>query len=325
MPSRQARTQPVFASSRSRPAIGRRVLLGVVVLVAATSAAVWWTGTGSSRARPGATVFVVDGRPVRSLEIRAFLRPDGSLDRGRLVAATRATLPRAVLRRSRNADLLSRLDVDAAIGAVRTIGPRGGRVHIPSRPLAATVRAPVIAQRLRNDCEATALQILLATTGLKDDQLRLQAKLPRSGPLDPRGADGAWVWGDPDQGFVGRPDGGGRAGGFGVYPGPVARLARKLGRPLRTVREAPAVYEHLLAGRAVMTWVGLENGPYSTWTTPAGRRITVNLNEHTVVLVGLRRDGMLQVVNPLTGTRELWSKRTFETMWNRLGRRALSA
>lgn len=115
------------------------------------------------------------------------------------------------------------------------------------------------------------------------------------------------MWGDPDEGYVGRADGTGPVGGFAVYPRPVARAARRYGVRLDDLTGAAprAIYDRLLAGRAVLAWVGLADGPYGSWQTPAGRRVRVNFNEHTVVLTGVRSDGSLQVVNVLHGTREI--------------------
>jgi hypothetical protein len=39
---------------------------------------------------------------------------------------------------------------------------------------------------LHNDYEATSLSILLAAAGIRAGQLELQARLSRSGPLDPQ-------------------------------------------------------------------------------------------------------------------------------------------
>lgn len=90
-------------------------------------------------------------------------------------------------------------------------------------------------------------------------------------------------------------------------------------------RRPAAVYAALLSGRALMAWVGLSDGPYGKWRSPQGRDIKVNFGEHTVVLYGLRRDGRVEVYNPLQGTREVWTRTEFEVMWQRLGRRALAA
>lgn len=148
----------------------------------------------------------------------------------------------------------------------------------------------------------------------------------RSGPPDPITTGASTVWGDPDRGFVGRVDGGGTAGGFGVYPRPVVAAARRLRVKLTNLTGAApeAIYRRLLSGRAVIAWVGLGDGPYDTWQTPAGKTITVNLNEHTVVLRGINQDGTISVSNPLHGTAETWSRQQFEAMWQLLGRRALT-
>ena len=78
----------------------------------------------------------------------------------------------------------------------------------------------------------------------------------------------------------------------------------------------------MLAGHPVLAWVGLAAGPYLSWLTPSGRKVTVNLNEHAVTLVGAGR-GYILVNNPLTGRRERWSDELFSYRWKLLGRRAL--
>jgi uncharacterized protein YvpB len=220
-----------------------------------------------------------------------------------------------------------RLDRSAAVRRALALGADGGTVAVARQPIASLISAPVVRQAQRNICEAAALEILLATTGVEADQLRLQARFPRSGSPDPQESPTGRVWGDPELGYVGRPDGGGSAGGFGVYPGPVRSVAREYGRRLDDLTGAAPrhVYRRLLQGRAVMAWVGLSEGPYGEWSSPSGRRVRVNFGEHTVVLTGVRPDGQLRVVNPLEGTRETWTEQKFESMWALLDRRALAA
>jgi uncharacterized protein YvpB len=185
---------------------------------------------------------------------------------------------------------------------------------------------PLVKQLLRNNCETAALSMLVAARGVHVSQLELQRRLPRSGPLDPIVEPGHELplWGDPDQGFVGRAAGGGKAGGFGVYQGPIRRLALEYGVGLDDLsRHPPAdLYRRLAAARPVMAWVGLTEGPYRRWRTPSGDEISVNFGEHTVVLTGLRGSAV-EVNDPLTGTREIWSRALFEQRWRLLGRRAL--
>lgn len=184
---------------------------------------------------------------------------------------------------------------------------------------------PVIRQVYRNNCETAALSMLLASVAVRVDQRQLQRTLRRSGPLDPRTAsDGTVTWGDPDVGFVGRVRGGGIAGGFGVYPGPILQLAARYGVQLTDMSRRPVaqLLARLGAGRPVMTWIGLSQGPYRRWVSPAGKPIVVNFGEHVVVLVRLTPDGIV-LNDPLTGSRKTWPVEEFKARWKLLGRRAL--
>lgn len=195
----------------------------------------------------------------------------------------------------------------------------------PSARARETVQLPIVKQARRNNCETAALSMLLAARGVHVNQLVLQGELPHSGPLDPlETADGSLSWGDPDQGFVGRVAGGGTRGGYGVYTAPIKALAARHGVVLTTLnRRAPSVlYKQLAAGRPVMVWVGLSNGPYLRWRSPEGKIIVGNFGEHTVVLTGISEEN-LAVNDPLTGRRVVWSRSVFEMMWARLGSRAL--
>jgi uncharacterized protein YvpB len=266
------------------------------------------------------------GMATRRYALSDYVRT-GTLDRDVLASAVagdvRAT---KTVQRGRATVTLAR-DIQGALRRVRRVETGGGVVRVSSRSVAAQVPAPVIGQVLRNDCEAAALSILLATQGVKVGQLALQAAFPRSGPPDPvTGPDGT-RWGDPSRGYVGRADGGGEAGGFGVYPGPVAAVAeRRGGTALDDLTGKPTaeVYRRLRAGKAVMAWVGLSDGPYGSWTAPSGRPVRVNFGEHTVVLHGITRSGGLLVSNPLDGTRVTWTQAEFELLYDRLGHRALA-
>jgi len=208
----------------------------------------------------------------------------------------------------------------------RALAAHEARVYLPAVPLRTTIALRPTRQVLHNNCESTALSMLLAAAGVRAGQLELQAHLPQSGPLDPEPVAGTRLlrWGDPERGFVGRPAGGGTEGGFGVYEPPIRALAARYGvRLLDLHGRSLAVLRHaVLAGHPVLAWVGLAAGPFLTWLTPSGRRITVNLNEHAIVLVGAG-PGYVLVNNPLTGRRERWSDQLFSYRWKLLGRRAL--
>lgn len=208
----------------------------------------------------------------------------------------------------------------------RAVAAGGGDVKVPWIPLASTIGIPVIKQTLQDDCEATALSMLLRFAGKRVDQLTLQRQIAHSRPLDPEIGPEGEVWGDPSAGFVGRADGGGPAGGFGVYQGPIAALARKHGLdPHELTGKSPkAIYASLLAGRPVMVWVGLSEGPYATWHSRSGALVRVNYGEHAVLLTGVDAESVT-VNDPLSGERLTWPKGEFEAMWELLGRRALAA
>lgn len=308
----------------------RRLIALAVLLVAAVGAIALGARVGSS-ATPSAPV----PPPAKVIEIYAGQRllmqvkvpPHAPPDRGKLRLALDARLSRGTVASRGNARINYVYDVEATFRRALMLGAGGGRIEAVRQPRSSKIIAPVVRQFERNTCEAAALHILLATTGLRVSQQRLQAAFPRSGPLDPVGSGSERTWGDPDRGYVGRPDGGGTAGGFGIYPGPVAATARRYGRRLDDLTgSAPArIYARLRAGRAVMAWIGLSDGPYATWRSPQGTPIKVNFGEHTIVLTGINGNGDLRVVNPLNGTLESWSRPRFEAAWQLLDHRALGA
>jgi uncharacterized protein YvpB len=288
--------------------------LVLVLLVAAVVAGCGSGGsqTGAHRASPRPLAVYADGIRV------AVIKPGRS----------RLSLPRWLVVRRGRARLTVAVPVRGARQAVRRArAAHQARVALPLVPVSSTIAIRPVRQLLHNDCEATSLSMLLAAAGVRAGQLELQARLPRSGPLDPEPVDGSTLfrWGDPERGFVGRPAGGGTEGGFGVYEPPIRALAARYGVQLVDLhrRSLAAVRAVVLDGHPVLAWVGLAPGPYLSWLTPSGHAITVNLNEHAVVLVGAG-PGYVLVDNPLSGRRERWSDAFFSVRWQRLGRRALA-
>lgn len=239
----------------------------------------------------------------------------------------RITLPRTLeLRRGRARLSLAIPRRRARRDVRRALAAHERRVDLRVVAVRTSIALRAIRQVLHNDCESTALSMLLAAAGVQVGQLRLQARLPRSGPLDPEpGSDGGlFHWGDPERGFVGRAAGGGTEGGFGVYEPPIRALAARYRVHLLDLRgrSVAALRDAVLAGHPVLAWVGLAAGPHLSWLTPSGHEITVNLDEHAIVLVGAG-PGYVLVNNPLTGERERWSEALFNYRWKLLGRRAL--
>lgn len=318
-------------SAPAAPVARRRRLVAATLLIVAVAAA--WTvlnddGSGSEGDREDATGLLIvedGGKRLAEVSVDRYRR-QGQLDRLALSRALKQRLGgRRTVRRG-GATIVIHYDVAGTAARAAQLGLDGGRVDAVRRVLSAKIDAPILRQAQRNTCESAALEILLATKGVRVDQAVLQSEIPRSGPLDPQETGGGRVWGDPERGYVGRPDGGGTAGGFGVFQKPVAEVASRHDVRLDdlTGEDPSTIYERLRAGRAVMTWVGLSDGPYGEWHSPEGRRVRVNFGEHTVVLTGIDADGSLRVSNPLEGTDERWTPETFELMWERLDRRALA-
>jgi len=180
------------------------------------------------------------------------------------------------------------------------------------------IRLPRIRQVWRDNCETAALSMLLGGT---PDQRTLQARLPVSAPLNPRSTSRGLVWGDPDQGFVGNA----RGGGYGVYEGPLLRLARKVGANLTNLSGLPFVQlaNTLRSGRPVLSWVTLGPSSSRTWWTTRGHLVRADAAEHAVVLVGWKI-GYVVYIDPWDGTRKVEDLPEFAARWRLLGQRAIT-
>lgn len=318
---REPYTLHVGAFGRSDPTrTRRRVAVGLLTFVAALAftvgviAAAGPEGDASSPAGP-VELIGAEGSTLATLQT------------AEVTGFTRARTPLPIARRRTvedgSATVTYRLDEAELRRRLMTAGAQN--VAVPERAVASRISTPVVQQQFQNNCETAALSMLLASRGRPRDQVSLQREVRQDGPLDPRtGAEGEMVWGDPEVGYVGRVDGGGTAGGFGVYEQPILALARRWTDPVDlSGQPASAIYDQLLEGRAVLAWIGLQDGPYETWSTPNGGEVTVNYGEHTVLLVGIQGDRLL-VNDPLDGQRKWWTKEEFELMYERLDRRAIS-
>lgn len=310
--ARDAWSAVITSLSRLRPSVSR---IGKLALVAA-AACVLLAGCASG----GATT----PPPPAKVVVFAAGKRLGSVTQGK---RWRLLLPARLGVRRGRARLVVAVPVARSRRDIRrALAQRQGRIDLPVRYVSSSIAVAPVLQVLHNDCEATALSMILAAAGRTVGQLTLQRQLPQSGPLDPVAVPGSSLfrWGDPERGFVGRADGGGTEGGFGVYEPPVKALAARHGVHLLDLRGhgIGAVRAALLAGHPVLAWVGLANGPFLSWITPSGKKITVNLDEHAVALVGAG-PGYVLVNNPLTGVTERWSESLFSYRWQLLGRRAL--
>jgi uncharacterized protein YvpB len=319
-PDRRSRQAQRATIKRRRIAAGA----SLVLIVAAVAIFVARIGSGESTKSDPQPRYVrveLGGRTLAKQRVEQLRRPGAQAEAIAAIPAKRtvhrgkATIDYEVGRAA------------AAAALQHALAQGGGTVTVPERPVAASIAVPMIGQVLQDDCEATALSMVLGYSGHPVGQLILQKQVAHSPPLDPTvAADGSEVWGDPSEGFVGRADGGGPAGGFGVYQKPIRALAQRHGLAMRELSGSSpaAVYAALLAGRPVLAWVALSEGPYASWFSPAGKPIQINYGEHAVVLTGVEGEDV-HVNDPLSGERLVWAKQQFEQMWAGLGHRALAA
>lgn len=318
--------RPTSQTIRRRRAAAAAILVavGAVAIVLLTQSgggtSVRSSEAGARAPASGRVRIQLDGRTLADL-------PIGHLEQPRAQATLVGEVP-AIAILKRGAAKISLQTDRRVLGARidRAVAVGGGAVQVPGEAISSSIRVPVVKQVLKDDCEATALSMILAYAGHPAEQLALQEQIPRSGPLDPEQGPNGEVWGDPRLGFVGRADGSGPAGGFGVYQAPISAVARRHGVKLRDLshKSPEALYNTLLAGRPIMAWVALSEGPYAIWNSPTGKVVHVNYGEHAVVLTGVNKDEVT-VNDPLSGERLKWPKTQFEAMWAGLGSRALAA
>jgi len=84
-----------------------------------------------------------------------------------------------------------------------------------------------------------------------------------------------------------------------------------------------AIYDRLLAGHALIAWVGLGDGPYDTWQSREGTTINVNFNGHTAYCAASTATGRSPYPPPSRAPPRRGRARS-SSPWQLLRRRALS-
>jgi uncharacterized protein YvpB len=171
------------------------------------------------------------------------------------------------------------------------------------------------AQSLPLDCEARSAVDWAAYFGVAIGEFEFLNQLPKSD--------------DPNQGFVGDPNGyPGQTPPYpyGVHASPVARLLRAWGLPAEEVYglDIDKLKSEIAAGRPVIAWViiGTQRGYSLDFSTSAGETVLVAPNEHTVIVIGYDPDG----VTILDGSMIYWRDwQIFQDSFGVLGNMAIIA
>lgn len=178
---------------------------------------------------------------------------------------------------------------------------------------------PIYLQQHTLSCELASLRMALAYKNVHVSEEKL---------LDQVGVDttphNGNIWGDPYSLFVGNVNGKQMADGYGVYWGPIARVAR-LYRNAEEFQNwsISQLTDALSKGNAVVIWVYSSGGYPTSWRTPDGKEIFALRDEHAVTAVGFvgRPDNPSEIIinDPLYG-QVYWSRSLFDRKWNSFGR-----
>jgi uncharacterized protein YvpB len=192
-------------------------------------------------------------------------------------------------------------------------------IYAPSAAGSRVLNVPWYHQAFELSCESASLRMALAYEGISTTD---QAILDIVG-ADPSRAtfvNGALRWGDPYVSFVGNVNGSEIAlTGYGMYYPTVVKAATQLGGHVLAQGEgiAPAqVYEAVLAGHPVVTWVTYQwvSLKRQDYVAVDGRVIPyAGPGEHAVTIVGVDPSRVL-VNNPWFGP-EWVSKALFERVY----------
>lgn len=196
---------------------------------------------------------------------------------------------------------------------------------LPSSPEIYQLNVPFYRQEHALSCEIAALRMVLAYYGVKVEEEDLLARLPFDtfGPRDTREN----IWGDPDEGFVGNIDGKIPDGGYGVYEGPVQKIAAEFRRAEALVApELNTVLEMVQAGHPVIVWGTLASGRDISWKTREGKKVKAVFGEHTRIITGFKgsseNPSTIYLLDPVYGAVRM-SKDKFLKNWAVLDRKAV--
>ncbi|WP_423409512.1 C39 family peptidase [Heyndrickxia sp. MSNUG] len=177
---------------------------------------------------------------------------------------------------------------------------------------------------LERGCEVTSLTMLIQSQGIAADKLTLAKQIHKL-PF----RDANYVRSNPYDGFVGDIYTFSKSG-YGVYHGPVAKLAEKyLPGKINDVtgQTIDSVYSLIDSGSPVWvitnsTFAPLPESEFTVWDTNTGK-VKITYSEHSVLIVGY--DGQSVYINdPLADTGYKAVPRiAFEQAWVQMGSQAI--
>lgn len=173
---------------------------------------------------------------------------------------------------------------------------------------------PAYLQQHTLSCEVASLRMALAYKGVvktEDELLNLVGydNTPHIGN----------TWGNPYEHFVGNVNGNQMRDGYGVYWGPIERVAKMFGNAMAFQNgDINLITSNIQKGNPVIIWVYSESGAPTHWKTPGGVDIFAVAGEHTVVVsgfVGPASNPTQIIVNDSLVGQVYWSRALFDHKW----------
>lgn len=194
------------------------------------------------------------------------------------------------------------------------------------KPRPPAVKEPIITLAITNDhqdrpltCEVAALKMALGYKGINVSETELMDRL---GTADPFGRDGN-VWGDPNVGFVGDPSGSQNSTGYGVYWGPIAKVANQFASAQAfSGWSASELAREITAGNPVEIWGTIGRTKSDSWQTPDGKLINAWHGEHTRLIIGFAGtvDNPTRfIINDPSAGRLIWTTNQLNANWSAFG------
>ncbi|MBI2103765.1 C39 family peptidase [Candidatus Woesebacteria bacterium] len=173
---------------------------------------------------------------------------------------------------------------------------------------------PVYLQQHTLSCELASLKMTLAYKGIMKSEEELLSQVG----VDTTAHVGN-EWGNPYEQFVGNVDGKQMRDGYGVYWGPIERVAKLYGGAQAFQNgDIKLLTSNIASGNPVIIWVYSRNGTPTRWKTPSGVEVFAVAGEHTVVAVGFvgSADNPSQIiVNDSLVGQVYWSRSLFNRKW----------
>ena len=127
------------------------------------------------------------------------------------------------------------------------------------------------------------------------------------------------IWGNPYEHFVGNVNGNQMRDGYGVYWGPIERVAKIFeGAQAFQNGNISLLTSNIQKGNPVIIWVYSKSGAPTHWKTPSGQDIFAVAGEHTVVVVGYvgPADNPTElIVNDSLVGQDYWPRALFDHKW----------